>query len=134
MTAMIENWGEIVYAGARGEIVEPKFAAKYGCQIILKSDWNMTKFIAVGVPKEFEPLLKLRRGVKYGDQLYNAPLAGLEIIGSALGMGDTPEEACEQATTVAESIEAIELEYSKDSCSKLLEMIENGCKVLECEF
>src|SRR6185369_17501955 len=73
MTVTIANWPEIVYAGANGELVEPHFVAKYGCQIILKSLWVLENFLAVKVPDEFFPFLKIRRGCIVDDQLWVIP-------------------------------------------------------------
>jgi hypothetical protein len=134
MVCMIDNWGEIVEAGARGEIVEPDFAAKYGAQIILKSNWVLENFLSIKTDPAFEPFLKLRRAVRYGEQLWSIPSSELELIGSAVGVGDTSEAAIDMALEVAESVEALEIEYAKDAKEKLLELAKEGEGILGQKF
>lgn len=129
MSMLITNWPDIVTAGARGKVVEPEFAAKYGCQIMLKSTyWVLEHFLPVGIPKELEPYLQLRRGTILDGKLWAVPSEDLELIGSALGIGDTVDEACEMALEVAGAIEALELSFDKQADETLKKIVEDGEK------
>lgn len=47
MMALIENWSEIIYEGANGTMIQPKWRADYGGEILLYSDFASNHFYSL---------------------------------------------------------------------------------------
>lgn len=127
MSDLITNWPEIVWAGADGQIVEPEFAAKYAAAIVMTSPWlKMGRWLALRTPPTG---FKMRRGFTKNGILYAIP-ADVEdewdIIGHAVGLGDTPEQAINAAKEVADEVQGIQVGYDESVKDDLLKSIEDG--------
>lgn len=121
------NWPEIFYAGARGELVEPIPTCKYVAELVLRSAWAEDDFLAIRFPEEYRRFVKLHGHAIVDGTDYVVSL-GMDVIGGAVGLGDTLDEAIEQACEVADSIEGHQLEFEKASFDDLKETIEKGIK------
>ena len=111
-----KNLAEIVSATADGEIVEPDAAAKYGCQIVLKSDWAVDG----PLPLEFPPAMRDRlafHNLTYTDAgpMILPQSVGIPEIGAAIGMGTTPDAAYQQAAEAADSVKGFGVTACKSS-------------------
>lgn len=89
---MIENLGEIIWAGANGRLVEPKPAAKFGVQALIKvdrSDWAV-----MDIPDEIDQWVKFAFSCKSDGRTCIPPdEQGVSEIGWLVAVGDTIEEA-----------------------------------------
>jgi hypothetical protein len=105
-TDLYENLAEIIYFGAQGKMIQPKFKAKYGGELIITSD-----LLACGieqcieVPEEIEQWVKLRFSYKYKGKYYCIPTLNYPEVGAVIAIGDSPEEVIEKL---------------KDYCSKII--------------
>lgn len=122
---VFENWTDVVLAGAVGSMVPLRPRARYAAQIILKSDWAEDRFLAVDYPEEVQDRVKLHNKCMIDGQVYVAPL-GFAEVGSAVGIGDTLRDACEQALDVASKVSAYRLTYDEGVLDKAIDVIEEG--------
>lgn len=125
MMAVFKNWPEIIAAGAAGELVEPIPVAKFCATLVLRSPWAAHDFLPIKIPDEVRHLTKLHNHAILDGTDYVVSV-GMDIIGQAVGLGDTMEEACQQAKEVAEALEAHELDYEERAFEGLSEKIEQG--------
>lgn len=87
---MYSNWGEIIWGGAHGELVEPKSVAKFGIEVLIHSQWADQHWQAVYFPSELRKWVKLRNLCQIGDIWHVAPqTVGLPEIGAVVAVDDT---------------------------------------------
>ncbi len=110
------NLGEISYAGAGGELVDPVCAAPYGAQLVLTSPWAEHHWLAVNYPSQYERFVKLRNACRIDGTTYVIPQTpGIAEVGSVIGYGDTLEEAIAMCREVADSISGLDLHAPYDA-------------------
>jgi hypothetical protein len=89
---MLSNWGEIVWGGANGEVVEPESTSKFGVQALIKvdrSDWAV-----MDIPKELDQWVKFSFSCRVNDKICIPPEhEGICEIGWLVAVGDTIDEA-----------------------------------------
>ena len=129
------NLAEIIWEGAGGTMVQPKFVAKWGCEIMLHCSWSEKHWQSLIFPEEYRKFIKLRNCVKVDGEYHIIPQDnGCTEVGAVLGWGANMEEAFSRAREVAESIEGYTLEIPKDSLDQANKYIEEahsfGLKVL----
>jgi hypothetical protein len=91
---MIGNFGEVVWEGANGNIVEPEQKYKFGAQAIFKVDRD--KWGVFNIPQELDPWVKISFSCKINGKICVPPdPQGVEEIGWVVGCGDTMEESIE---------------------------------------
>lgn len=101
------NLAEIIWAGANGELVEPKFVAKIGASATLHykevpgEEWK-----SVRIPAKVERWFKLANYARDGET-YNFPPGRSDEIGVVIGLGNTVEKAID---ALKEHLEAVEKE------------------------
>lgn len=126
---LISNWDEIFIGGCEGMVVEPKYAAKYGAEILLKTDYAGDNWCPVYFPKEIENNVKLQLCLKRKDTWYVIPSENIGVdmkeIGSCTGLGTTPEEALRSALEVAKQVETVGIRYDEGVLEKNMETIKN---------
>jgi hypothetical protein len=125
-----ENLAECVWAGANGIVVEPKAVAKYGAEIMLHSSWADKGWQPVSFPPELRDRVKLRNATCIDGIYYAIPQAcGLPEVGAVIGLGDTLQEALDDAVENAEQVTGYYLEAKmsaidsiKEECERLEEL------------
>jgi hypothetical protein len=91
------NLPEIVWSGAHGEYIEPEWESKFVAQVLIDhKDDGKEHWRTVRVPDL--RWVKLYNASKIGNDIYAIPPLphSCASIGSALGQGNTPEEAVEE--------------------------------------
>lgn len=122
---LIENLAEIMWGGADGNLVEPKFAGKYGAQFIVESKWSITNPLLVEFPAKFREQIKFRYATMYGDQLWIMPQhSDTPGFASIVTTGDTLDECFEKAKEIAHAIKGIGVEALVGSVSGLQDNLE----------
>ena len=125
MQEIVGNFPELVWAGANGELVEPRMTAKWGVEVIIKSSWAESNHLPVIVPKEHEQFVKLYNSVMIDGRRYVVPQdEQMSEVGAVLGLGDTLEEAIEHATEVGESVEGYGIKFGLGPVDQVKEQIE----------
>jgi len=121
------NWPEIFYGGAGGELVTPEPKHAYCAELVLRAAQAESDFVPIRFPEEYRHLIKLHGHAIVDGTDYVVAL-GMDIIGAAVGVGDTLKEACEQACEVAETIQAEGFDVDKHAFEELEKKIEKGVK------
>ena len=113
---LYKNYGEIIWAGANGEMVIPQTTAKYAVELLIESEWAVKSFQPVYFPEEVAPYVKLKKN-KIGDGVnYIIPqLFGSSDIGAVVGLGDTLELAINQCLYSADQISGNGISMRKDT-------------------
>lgn len=119
---MISNLGEMVYAAARGELVEPVFEAEYGIQVAVFHDHDKALWKQFPIDRELRRWFKLMEFCRVGDlyQIVPRPPHG-EKIGWFVGIGNTIEEAADHVQDVAEQFKNYPFDVKLDALPQALE-------------
>lgn len=100
-----ENFAEIVWAGANGELVQPKPLGKFSAEIVLKSQADKGEWAAVELPGELEQWAKLSNCCLIDGRVCFPPNDCLnDIIGWLVAIGDTPQETLDRIKEYAKLI------------------------------
>lgn len=122
-----DNWGEIVYAGADGELVTPHSIAEYGVEIMLHSAFADGHWQPVRFPESIRRWIKLRNHCRIKDVDYAVPQSvGLPEIGAAIGISDSLLEASKLALEHAYAVKGYFLEAKTDALSKTIAELNNA--------
>lgn len=97
------NISEIIYEGAKGNLVEPEITAHYACEAMIEHTGNKDRSRNIIVPDSVRQWIKLYGTTKIGDRLAIVP--GQECIGAVVGVGDSPKEALEHLKENAEALD-----------------------------
>jgi hypothetical protein len=103
----ISNLGDVVWAGAGGELEEPKWSHPYVAELKLECQWAETHWTPLNFPKKYRNYIKLQNACQQDGLYWLAPLHVpiLQRV-SAVGLGDTAKTAIDQAIEAAKSIKA----------------------------
>lgn len=124
---LIKNLAEIMYQGARGIMVQPDYAKKYGAQLVMKSDVlegidNRALAVKVGMSEN----VMLHGHCRVEDKDYVVSPAHIPEFGGAVGIGNSMAEAIEIALAAAESVKGMGVSYGDDTFDKIMETIKEG--------
>ena len=126
---LITNLAEIMWEGADGKLVEPKFAAKYGFQCIVESKWSINNPLLVEFPEEYRDKIKFRYATLFGDKLWIMPQhSDTPGFASIVVTGDSLDACFEEAKEIACSIKGIGVDCQIGSMSGLKENLEQLAK------
>jgi hypothetical protein len=125
-----KNLPQMIWACAGGEMVEPVPVKPYACMIVLTSDAAADEPCPVDFESEDdEKHISLRRlHIAEDGQRYCVPLDHDNIIGSAVGFGNSVKEAVEEALYYANRVRCRELSYKEnvmDAITKTLKTAES---------
>ena len=110
---IITNLPEILWEGANGVMVQPKYAGKWGCEVILKSEWAKEEPIRVDFPPEFKDQIKIFNSVILEGALHVIPQGdSMAEFGAVIGWGDTLKEAVDMVRKAGESIVAHKFKFA----------------------
>lgn len=99
----MENLAEVIWHGANGELIQPKWNASFAASATLHSHCKTEGWKTVSVNKEVARWVKLARCC-YKNGLYHFPPQKNDEVGVVLGMGDAIEETI---TAVKEHFDGI---------------------------
>jgi len=133
MMEMIGNFGDVVWGGANGIMVEPEQKHKFGAQAIFKvdrSEWGVFE-----IPDKLDPWVKISFSCKVNGRICVPPDdAGVEEIGWVVGCGDTMEEAIAKLKEHVDAMpEGCNVQFSSiaDLLKSLQEAKENGLEMTD---
>lgn len=123
---IFDNYSEIVWEIAQGNVPKIKNKYKFGVQIILKSEWAKTEPLAIYFPSQFKNFVKIQNLTIEEGVHYYVPQEGSdgEEVGSVVGLGNTVEAAIDQAESIVKQVEAYGLEYDIDGLKKMQDEID----------
>lgn len=124
---LYNNWDEILWSGAQGNLVVPVTTARYGVQVILVSHWADRNWQSVVFPDAVAPFVKLKNFTEIDGVTHVMPQDNeLVEIGSVVGVGETLQEAIEQVKTVADQVKAFGLKPKLDALRDAVKLIQDG--------
>lgn len=92
LTETCENFGEVIWGGACGHVVEPKFLFNFAVEATMHYTENDEYWKTLRVPKEVERWTKLYHYCMI-DGVYHFPVTRNDELGVLLGVGKTVDEA-----------------------------------------
>lgn len=114
--ALIKNLGEVIWAGANGELAAAEPIAEFAAQINLESQWCCNHLCPVYYPKEIAPFVKLKKARREGDIDFIVPVPNASSdIGAVVGIGKTAEEAIKKAREYALQVKSIDLSMKPEA-------------------
>jgi hypothetical protein len=120
-----DNLPEILWYGADGKLVHGETDAKFAAQILMCSEWAEEHCYPVFFPEEIRPFVKLYHHCRIEGVDYVMPqLAKMKQIGSVIGLGKTPDEACNAAKERVQLIKGYDLEAETDALDKAAKEME----------
>jgi len=131
MCEIIDNFSQVLWEIANGEVPVIKPAAKFGAQVIIKSSMAAHSPQAVYFPSKVKDRVKIQCPMIKDGVLYYIPLTEdhEEVgIGSVIGLGDTMEEAIEDAKRIAEMVEGDSISINCDDLVKAKGQIEKAAE------
>lgn len=127
---LFANWGEIMWAGAVGEMVQPKPVAKYGVEALIHSSWADKEWAPVYIEEEGRQWVKLRNHCRIADKDYVVPQSvGLPEIGAVVGIGDTLTEAVKACAEHATQLEGFDIDIKLNAIDEALIEIEKAAEL-----
>lgn len=99
----MENLAEVIWMGAQGELIQPKWNARFAASATLNYGGDCEDVKVIRVPEEAKQNVKLCRYRQEGDT-YHFPVNKRNDVGVVIGMGDTIEDTIQ---AVADNFEAI---------------------------
>lgn len=95
MTEMLENFSEIIQAGAHGECLEPVEAAEFGMQLLVKIKRNPSQWGMVKIPDQLDQWFKPLPCMMTESGVMAFPPDEENIAGWLVAIGNTIEETLE---------------------------------------
>jgi hypothetical protein len=119
------NFCEIITEGAKGNVIAPVAAAKWGVEIIMRSSWAEKNWQPISFDPKFTNQVKLFNAECIASQWFIVPQdEELKEIGAIIGLGDTLEAAVENAKEVAATIKGFGIEIPDGSIDRAKEQME----------
>lgn len=126
---MFHNWGEIIWAGAHGEVATPEPVGKYGVELLIHSQWADQHWQAVYVEPEVRQWVKLRNVCQVGETLYVAPqVVGLPEIGAIVAVDDSLLGAIKKVKTYCEKVTGYSIDLNMDRIAEAVTVIGDAKK------
>lgn len=126
---LVDNLGEIIDAGSRGKLEQIKPAARYAAQMTLRSDFLMKNWLDVFIPDEVRPWIKLVTSAKIDGIECVVPQEEYDdILGCAVGIGDTVKEARDKCLEHAEQVEGFQVKFDENELDRAVEEFEKASK------
>lgn len=124
---MFHNWGEIIWAGAHGELVTPEPVGKYGVEVLVHSQWADQHWQAVYVEPGARQFVKLRNVCQIGDTLYVAPqVVGLPEIGAIVAVDDSLLGAIKKVKGYCEMVTGYSIDLNLDRVAEAVTTIKES--------
>ena len=122
---MIGNLAEIIWEGAVGKLVEPKYTEKFGAEFIVESKWSVNNPLLVEFPAKFREQIKFRYASMFGDQLWIMPQrSDTPGFAAIVATGNSLDDCFEQASEIASQLKGIQVECQIGSVSGLKESLQ----------
>lgn len=127
MQEAISNWGEIIWHGSEGVMVDPEPVAKYSSGAIIYCDHADEECVTVKIPDEIRNFVKLYFHARINGQDKFLPQpAKFSQIGWVVGLGESLSEANKQTEEHAEQISGDKIHVQTEGLEKVLEAIKEG--------
>jgi hypothetical protein len=120
---MLRNLPEILWEGAAGKLVEPKYAGRYGFELIVHSEWADKNPLRLEFPEEFRDRIKLRYASRFENGTWIMPQGAGPRVAAVVTHGDNLEECFAEAEEISLQIKGIQVESFAHSIPALRETL-----------
>lgn len=122
-----DNWPEIIYEGAQGNIVTPNPVGKYAAEIMIHSGFADQNWQPVVFPEEIKRWVKLRNCCRI-EGVYSAvpQSVGLPEIGAVVGIDDDLKTAMQLTLERSCKIDGYFIESKQDAIGCIITEINNA--------
>jgi hypothetical protein len=128
--AMIKNLGEIMYYGARGELIEPVYEDKYGVVAVFKSPTAEDYNLPIKVPDKVKKFVKVMNLAVVDGEYLAVNINKFDECGAVVGTGSTLWDARDNCEENAKDVKAdgliIDVPSKEDIENKLKELKQYG--------
>jgi hypothetical protein len=130
---MLLNFAEIVWYGANGILVQPKWAARYCAELVIAWTGDKEDSKVLRVPEEVRQWVKLYACAYVDGAFQFGPKQDHEAIGCIVGIGDTPEEVIDHLKEIKDALSGEQVELQVEPLADLINEIEQA-KEMGMEF
>lgn len=124
---LIGNLGEVIWAGAHGEMIQPEYVAKFAAQAMIDHPGDETQWRVVDLPEGTHQWAKIYFACQQDGKICLPPFPwNHDTIGSVVGIGDTMEEAIESVKDTAAKLSEQGLTIHVEALADVLEEIESS--------
>ena len=121
----ITNWGDIIWYGAEGKLIQPEIKYKFGVQFFITSEWAIKNTQPVHFPKEIDQWVKLRNACMVDGEQFVIP-TDTSLIGNVVAVGDDLDTCIKEATERAKQIEGYAVTINIAAAEDMLEIMKKG--------
>ena len=109
---MIENLADVIWNGAVGDVVEPKFSGSWGAQLVMRSNWAEENWQPVEYPNSVKDHVKLHYCTMIEGKSYYVPQSiQMAEIGSVVASGSSADDAMTNCIKIAEKISGYGIKF-----------------------
>lgn len=113
---MIENLADVIWNGAVGDVVEPKFNGSWGAQLVMRSAWAEQNWQPVEYPNSIKDHVKLHYWTVIEGKSYYVPQAiEMAEIGSVVASGSSADDAIAECIKIAHKINGYGIKFDFDA-------------------
>jgi hypothetical protein len=121
---MYANFPEIVMAGAHGELVQPKWSAKFCGEAVISYCGDRDAWKSIVVPEEVQKWVKLYACAYEDGAFHFPPSQDPDAIGCAVGLGDEPQDVLDRLKEIQEALKDVPVELHIEPMADLFTEIE----------
>ena len=130
MLEAFQNYSEIVWGTANGEIVDPVCKIKYGAALNLFSDNPPGKWLAIKIPEEYKSNVKIHYWSRFKDLDWVTPIVGAtNVVAVIVALDNSLDKAMEKCLKIAKEIQMPKIGYDEAAFEHAEEQIAKGRKV-----
>src|ERR1017187_1068169 len=118
---LISNLPEIMWEGAAGNLVEPTYKARYGCEVLIKSEWAPKNPMLIEFPEEYRDQIKLRYAAQFGNETWILPQDSGEEVGAIVAYGSSLDDCMEEVAEISKQVKGTQLTVTTGSMDDLKE-------------
>jgi hypothetical protein len=120
----ITNLPEILWEGAEGHAVEPKYAGRYGVELVIHSDWSNEHPLMLEFPQRYRDKMKFRYSSEFDGHTWILPQRKGPRIAAVVAHGDNLDDAMEECREISGQLKGTQVESFTRSFPIIKEKIE----------
>jgi hypothetical protein len=126
----VKNVGKVIEGGANGKLVEQEKSSNFAVQVTLRSDFVRKNWLELMIPADVRPWIKLVTSYRKTKKIEAVtPQEDYDnIIGCAVGVGDTLEEAREMCIEHAQQVvgNGFQVGFEEQELDNAIKILEEG--------
>ena len=131
---MYINFSEIVWELGQRKVIDPVFKYKYGVEIKIWSNWAYKEWLAITIDEKYRDKVKILNCYKDIEGKEFVIPQDIEQVGSVIGLGNTIEEAINDAKKIAKHVKGTDIKIKVDALDEAIKVLteakKNGINLL----